>query len=161
MAEITALSLGYDATSLVHMYLGSFSHSSLQILTSSVRLDGERCCTAIFRSLQRCLIGFKSGLWLGHSRTFRDLSQSHSCVVLAVCLGSLSCWKVNLHPSLRSCVLWNRFSSRISQYFAPFIFPYILTSLPVPAAEKNPQSMMLPPPTPCFTVGKVPSFYQV
>ena len=43
-----------------------------------------------FRSLQRCSIGFKSGLWLGHSRTFRDLSRSHSGVVLAVCLGLLS-----------------------------------------------------------------------
>ena len=63
---------------------------------------GERCCTAMLRSLQRCSIGFKSGLWLGHSRTFRDLSQSHSCVVLAVCLGLLSCWKVNHRPSLRS-----------------------------------------------------------
>ena len=81
-----------------HLYLGSFLHSSLQILSSSVRLDGERCCTAIFRSLQRCSIGLKSGLWLSHSRTFRDLFRSHSCVVLAVCLGSLSCWKVNLSP---------------------------------------------------------------
>ena len=26
---------------------------------------------------------FKSGLWLGHSKTFRNLSRSHSCVVLA------------------------------------------------------------------------------
>ena len=41
-------------------------------------------------------------------------------------------------------VLWSRFSSRISLYFAPFIFPLILTSLPVPAAEKQPHSMMLP-----------------
>ena len=33
LAVITALSLfGYDATSLAHLYLGSFSHSSLQIL---------------------------------------------------------------------------------------------------------------------------------
>ena len=47
-------------------------------------------------SLQRCSIGFKSGLCLGHSRTFRDLSWSHSCNVLAVCLGLLSCWKGNL-----------------------------------------------------------------
>ena len=66
------------------------------------RLDGERRYTAIFRFLQRCSIWFMSGLWLGHSRTFRDFSRSHSCVVLAVYLGSLSCWKVNLHPSLRS-----------------------------------------------------------
>ena len=76
--------LGYDATSLAHLYLGSFSHSSLQILSSSVRLDGERCCTAIFRSLQRCSIGFKSGLWLCQSRTFRDLSRSHSCGVKSI-----------------------------------------------------------------------------
>uniref|UniRef100_A0A4W5NNI0 Neuronal tyrosine-phosphorylated phosphoinositide-3-kinase adaptor 2 n=1 Tax=Hucho hucho TaxID=62062 RepID=A0A4W5NNI0_9TELE len=51
--------LGYDATSLAHLYLGSFLSP-------------------------------------------RDLSRSHSCVVLAICLGSLSCWNVNLHPSLRS-----------------------------------------------------------
>ena len=55
----------------------------------------------LFSALQRCLIGFMSGLWLGHSRTFRELSRRHSCVVLAVCLGSLSCWRVNLsHPDL-------------------------------------------------------------
>ena len=59
-----------DTTSLAHLYLGSFTHSSLQILSSSVRLDAERCCTAIFRSLQRCSIGFKFELWLGHSKTF-------------------------------------------------------------------------------------------
>jgi hypothetical protein len=42
LAEITASSLlGYDATNLAHLYLGSFSHSSLQIPLSSVRLDGE------------------------------------------------------------------------------------------------------------------------
>ena len=30
------------------LYLGSFSHFSLQILSSSVRLDGKRPCTDIF-----------------------------------------------------------------------------------------------------------------
>ncbi len=71
-----------DATSLAHLFLGSFSHSSLQDLSSSIR--------------------FKSGLWLGHSRTFTELSLSHSFVILSVCLGWLSCWKMNLCPSLRS-----------------------------------------------------------
>ena len=137
------------------MDLGCFYHSSLQIVSSSVKLDGERRCSAIFRSLQRCSIDFKSGLWLGHSRTFRDLSRSHSCIVLAVCLGSLSYWKINLRPSLGSCVLWSRFLSRISLYFSQFIFPLILTSLPVPATEKNPHSML--PPS-WFTVGMVPGF---
>ncbi len=68
-------------------------------------------------------LGFKSGLWLGHSRTVTELLWSHSFVILAVCLGSLSCWKVNLRPSLRSWALWRRFSSRISLYLAAFIFP--------------------------------------
>ncbi len=105
------------------VYLGILCHSSLQILSSSVRLDGKRWWTAIFRSLQRCSIGFKSGLWLGHSRTVTELLWSHSFVILAVCLGSLSCWKVNLRPSLRSWALWRRFSSA-------FIFPSIATSRP-------------------------------
>ncbi len=64
-----------------------------------------------FRSLQRCSIGFKSGLWLGHSRTVTELLWSHSFVILAVCLGSFSCWELNLRPSLRSWALWRRFSS--------------------------------------------------
>ncbi len=126
---------GKDATSFSLLDLGILCHSSLQILSTSVRLDGKRWWTAIFRSLQRCSIGFKSGL------------------ILAVCLGSLSCWKVYLRPSLRSWGLWRRFSSRISLYLAAFIFPSIATSRPVPAAEKHPHSMMLPPP--CFTVGTV------
>jgi hypothetical protein len=61
----------------------------------------------------------------------------------------LSRWKVNLGPSLRSYVLWRSFPSRISLYSAPFIFPSILTGLPVPGTEKHPHRMMLPPP--CFT----------
>ena len=61
-------------------------------------------------------------------------------------------------PSLRSWALWSRFSSRISLYFAPFIFTSILTSLPVPSAEIHPHSMMLPPPS--FTIGMVPGFLQ-
>ena len=109
LAAITALSLlGYGS----HLYLGSSSHSSLQILSSSVMLDGELCCTAIFRSLQRYSIGFR--LWLGHSRTFRDLSRSHSCIAMAVCLGALSCWKVNLRPSLRSPALEQVFIKDLS-----------------------------------------------
>ena len=69
------------------------------ILLCAVRLDGERRCTAIFRALQRCLIGFKSGLWLGHSRTFRSLSRSHSCVVLAGMVpGFLQTWRLAFRP---------------------------------------------------------------
>ncbi len=37
--------------------------------------------THIFRFLQKYLIGFKLRLWLGHSRTFTELSLRHSCCV--------------------------------------------------------------------------------
>ncbi len=98
------------------VYLGILCQSSLQILSSSVRLDGKRWWTAIFSLSRDAQLGFKSGLWLGHSRTVTELLWSHSFVILAVCLGSLSCWKVNLRPSLRSWALWR--SSRISLYLA-------------------------------------------
>ena len=72
--------------------------SHILLCRSSQALSGWMWSVAsqLFSGLQRCLIGFKSWLWLGHSRTFRDLARSHSCIVLAVGLGSLSCWKVNL-----------------------------------------------------------------
>ena len=152
LAAIAASTLlVYVCISFAHLDLGIFSHSSLQICSSPVKLDGERRWTAIFKSFHRFSMGFKSWLSLGHCRTFTFMFWSHSSVALAVCLGSLSCWNVNLHRSLRSFALWSRFSSRIYLYLAPFIVPSILTSLAVPATKKHPHSMMLPPP--CFTVG--------
>ena len=65
LVAITAISLfGSDATSLTHLNLGYFSHSSLQILKSSVRLDGD---AQLFSGTSIDLsIRFQSGLWLGH-----------------------------------------------------------------------------------------------
>ena len=57
---------------LCNLDLGIFCHSSLQILSVSVRLDGDCRWRTIFRSCQRCSIGFKSWLWLGHSRIFTE-----------------------------------------------------------------------------------------
>jgi hypothetical protein len=47
----------------------------------------------------------------------------------------------------------------LEQVFIKDLFPSILTSLPVPDAEKHPHSMMLPPP--CFIIGMVPVFLQI
>ena len=119
-----------------------------------------------FQALSGCMGSVSAQLFLGLSRDVRlcsgwdtqghwDLSRSHSCIVLAACLGALSCWKVNLCPSLSSWALWSAFFL----YFALFIFSSILTSLLVPSAEKHPHSMMLPPP--CFTVEMVPGILQM
>ena len=59
-------------------------------------------------------------------------------------------WKINLLPSRSSLADGIRFSSRISFYLAAFFLQSIFTSLPGPAAEEHPHSMMLPPPS--FTV---------
>ncbi len=45
------------------------------------------------------------------------------------------------------------FLLKISRYMAPFILSFTQISRPGPFAEKQPQSMMFPPP--CFTVGMV------
>ncbi len=66
--------------------------------------------THILRFLQKYLIGFKLRLWLGRSRTFTELSVSHSFCVL---------WVIVLlegEPSAQSEVL-NGFSLRLSQFF--------------------------------------------
>lgn len=72
---------------------------------------------------------------------------------LSMLLGLLSCWKMNCHPSLGSRALWSRCSSRMPRHHnAAFIFSSVLTILPVPAAEKHPNSMLLMPP-PYFSAG--------
>lgn len=63
---------------------------------------------------------------------------------------SLPCWNVTCQPTLKSWAPRTWFSSRISLYYGAFIFPSITFSHSIPAAEKHPHNMMMPPP--CFTV---------
>ena len=109
---------------------GIFVHSSRQYCSSSFKLDGIHWCIAIFKLYHRFSIDLRSGLWQGHSKTFKYFPLNHLSVALAVCLGSLSCWKVNLHHSLNSLEEWNRFPSRISLYLVQSFIPSILTSFP-------------------------------
>ncbi len=84
---------------------------------------------------------FGSGLWLGLS-----------FVNLDVCF-RLSCWKMKFLFIFRFLAEAWRFYASIDWYLELFIIPSTLTKSPVPAEEKQPRSMMLPPP--CFTVGMV------
>ena len=85
-AAITAACLlGYVSISLAHLATGSSCHYSRQNCSSSVKLNGCRWCTAIFKSHHRFSIGLRSGLWLGHSKTFKCYPLNHSSVALAVC----------------------------------------------------------------------------
>lgn len=69
-------------TSFLHFSIGIFAHSSCAKASSSLK------------SHQRFSVGFKSDDWEGHSRTFQDLFLNQALTDLAVCLGSLSCWRV-------------------------------------------------------------------
>ncbi len=135
---------------MAHLDVAIFAHSSLHKRSKSVRLRGHGLCTALFRSPHRCSIGFRSGLWLGHSKTLIFFWWSHAFVDLDVCFGSLSCWKVNFLFIFSFLTDAWRFCAKIAWYLELFIIPSTLTKAPVPAEEKQPQSMMLPPP--CFTV---------
>ena len=132
-------------TRLVHTVAGILAHSSMQISYRAVMFWGCRRATRTFNSLQRFSMGLRSGDWLGHSRTLKCFLRSHSFVALALCLGSLSCWKTQ--PRFISIALADgrRFAPKISRYMAPFILSCTRTSRPGPFAEKQPQSMMLPP----------------
>lgn len=133
LAAITVSSLlEYDGLSLVHLFSGSFSHCVLCLVTSQAPSSWMGSVGTRYRSLQRYSLGIKSALLLGHLKTKQ--SQSQSFLILAVCLGSLSCWKMNLYPSQRSGVLLRRLSSR---YIMDFIFPSTLTTLLGPATKKT------------------------
>lgn len=108
MAVITAPGfLGWVSTDLSHPESGGLSHSSWQIPSSSISLDGKCLWAATFRSLHRYSMGFRSVPWLGHLRTVRDTS---------VCVGSQR--NINRHPRITSHFL--RFSSSTSLFLAAF-----------------------------------------
>lgn len=87
-------------------------------------------------------IWFRSGLWLGHSKTSIFFFWSHSFVYLDLCFGTLLCWKVKfLHLQLS-----NRVCAKLDQHLKLYMIPSILIIAPVSAKEKQPYSMMLPPP---------------
>ncbi len=98
-------------------------------------------------------MGLRSGDWLGHSRTLKCFLRSLSFVAQVVCLGSLSYWKTQPRFIFNALADGRRFSLKISRYMAPFILSFTQISRPCPFAEKQPQSMMFPPPS--FTVGMV------
>ncbi len=88
--------------SLSHSCGGILAHSSLQNCFNSATLEGFRAWMDCLRSCHSISIGFKSGLWLGHSKTLILFFLSHSEVDLLVCLGSLSCCITQVRLSLRS-----------------------------------------------------------
>ncbi len=80
---------------------------------------GWRLATRTFSSLHRFSMGWRSGDWLDHSRTLMCFFLSHSFVALAVCFGSLSCWKTHPWPIFSVLAEESRFSSNNLRYIGP------------------------------------------
>ena len=126
---------------------GILVHSSLQILSKSLRFQG--CCLATFSFLHRFSMGFRSGDWLGHSRTLICFFLSLSFVALAVCFGSLSCWKSHLRP--KEVVTQN------FRVHGPIHPPLDTVKSSCPLSWETPPKDKVAPP--CFTVGMVYSAF--
>ena len=114
---------------------------------------GDQWFIWTFNSCHRFSKGLKSGLIEDHGRTVILFIWSHTVTDLDVCLGWLSCWKVNLRPWSRFYVNNCRLSSKILISSSDFIIPLIAINCPVPLELKWAQSIIKPPP--CFDVGTV------
>ena len=87
-----------------------------------------------------------SGDWDGHGRSLILCLVNHFWVNLAVCLGSLSCWKTQWRPIFSFREEATRFWFKMSWYFNAFMMPCTLTRFPGPLEEKQPHSITDPPP---------------
>ena len=124
MASMTTLGLsGYPLKSFWKKDCEIFAHSSWRNASYSHKFDGDGLCNATFNFSHLFSIELRSGFELGHPRTFILTSLNHSWFVLALRLGSSSCWKTKWHPIFNFLADFIRFSIKILQYIALFIIP--------------------------------------
>lgn len=98
--------------------------------------------------LKRFTIRFKSRSVLGPTRVFTFFFLRNSCVILAVCFGSLLCWNISLQPSFwRPRVIS---SPSFSLYPQAFILPFLNVISLAPFALLQPLVITIPSPcSPC------------
>ena len=133
------------SVSALHIWIWGFSPilpcRFAQALSSWMGSIGEQQSSSLSTDTNRdSSLGFGwATQGLSHS-----CSEAISVLLWLYAWGHCPDWNVNICRSLRCFALWSRFSSRIYLHLALFIVSAIFTSLPVPAAEKHPHSMMLP-----------------
>lgn len=84
--------LGMDETKLFISPEVNLLHVSVNVFFSDLQSVIQLCRIFRSKSYQTCFIRFKSGLCMG------ALYRIHSLTVTAVCLGSLSCIKIQPSP---------------------------------------------------------------
>ncbi len=80
-------------------------------------------------------VGLRSGDWLGHSRTLMCCFFSHSFVALAVCFGSLSCWKTHPRHIFNALAGFNALALTVH---GPVHRPFDVVQLSCPLSRKTP-----------------------
>ncbi len=106
-----------------------------------------------FQLPPRFSMGLRSGDWLGHSRTLKCFLRSHSFVARGGVFGIIVMLKDPATFHLQCPCWWKEVFTQNLTKHGPFILSFTQISRPGPFAEKQPQSMMFPPPY--FTVGMV------
>ncbi len=113
---------------------------------SRVQVKSRVSCSRVqvsISAIHRFSMGWRSGDWLGHSRTLMCFFLSHSFVALAVCFGSLSCWNTHPRPIFNALAGFNALALTVH---GPVHRPFDAVQLSCPLSRKTPQSIMFPPP---------------
>ncbi|MEQ2289421.1 hypothetical protein AMECASPLE_032821 [Ameca splendens] len=93
-----------------------------------------------------CTIGSRSGLCAGQSSSSTPNSLIHVLMDLALCTGAQSCLKMKGFSLNCSHKVGSMELSKISWYAEAFRVPFTGTKGPSPAPEKQPHSIIPPPP---------------
>ncbi len=116
---------------------------------------GVSVFTLLFSWWNSCSIGFKSGGWLGQSKTFHFFAPINSLTELAGCFGSLFWCNMKHFPMNLVAFSWI-LVGKMFFYLSKFILllsSYIKSSVkmrgPVPETAMHAHAMT--PPSPCFT----------
>ncbi len=126
-------------------------------------LPASNCClfwgvsafTLLFSWWNSCSIRFKSGDWLGQSKTFHIFALINSLTELAGCFGSLSWCNMKHFPKNLVVFSWILVGKMVlyPSKFILLLSSYIKSSVkvrgPVPDAAMHAHAMT--PPPPCFT----------
>ncbi len=131
-------------TRFSHTVAGILAHSSMQISSRAVMFWDFQLPPKIFYGVE---------IWR-LARPLQDLEMLLTKPLLRCPGGVFGIIVMLKDPAIFNALAdGRRFSLKISWYMAPFLISFTQISRSGPLAEKQPQSMMFPPP--CFTVGMV------
>ena len=137
--------------------MGIFDHSSRSaFVRSQTDVGREGLALSLHsKSSQRCSIGSRSGLCAGQSSSSTPNYLIHVFMDLALCTGAQSCWNRKGQSPNCSHKVGSMELPKISWFAEAFRFPFTVTKGQRPAPEKQPHTIIPPPPN--LTLGTMQS----